>query len=188
MSVSERAREGGGERRVVIAGERRCVGVTRRACEYASRQCKTIYGLYWRNRHRSAPARSGYGHHVKCGSCDMPLRSAKVGRVSTGRSGGLGAWSVWDQDGAFVCRREGEESVCCGRGRGGAREAAGCWLLAACLRRVDPRERSNGTREWNGLEQAIDGWCLTLSRSWEFVRATQAARGDEQQQRQQQLL
>ena len=30
-------------------------------------------------------------------------------------------------------------------------------LLAACLRRVDPRERSNGTREWNGLEQAIDG-------------------------------
>ena len=44
MSVSERAREGGGERRVVIAGERRCVGVTRRVCEYASRQCKIIYG------------------------------------------------------------------------------------------------------------------------------------------------
>ena len=104
MSVSERARERCGERRVVIAGERRCVGVTRRACEYASRQCKTIYGLYWRNRHRSAPARSGYGHHVKCGSCDMPLRSAKVGRVSTGRAGGLGASRT--RDGAFACRRE----------------------------------------------------------------------------------
>ena len=48
-----------------------------------------------------------------------------------------------------------ERSVCCGRGRGGAREA----LLGGCLRawkRIDPRERSNSTREWNGLEQAID--------------------------------
>jgi hypothetical protein len=89
LSVSERAREGG-ERQVVIAGERRCVGVTRRVCDYASRQCKIIYGLYWRNRHRSAPARSGYGHHVKCGSCDMPLRRAKS-RPGQHRSGGLRA-------------------------------------------------------------------------------------------------
>lgn len=158
---------------MVIAGERRCVGVTRRVCEYASRQCKIIYAPCWRNRHRSAPARSGYGHHVKCGSCDMPLRSAKS-RSGQHRSVGR-AWSVWDQDGAFVCR--GEERLLWPRS---GRRARGCWLLAACLRRVNPRERSNGTREWNGLEQAIDGWCLTLSRSWEFVRATQAARGDEQ--------
>lgn len=162
MSVSERAREGGGERRVVIAGERRCVGVTRRACEYASRQCKIVYGPCWRNRHRSAPARSGYGHHVKCGSCDMPLRSAKS-RPGQHRSGGR-AWSVEDQ-GWCVCVsttgvvRRGASAVAavC---RGEARGRSGCLLLACVCAwpKANPRERSNNsTREWNGLEQAMDG-------------------------------
>ena len=53
----------------------------------------------------------------------------KVGRVSTGRSGGLGAWSVWDQDGAFVCR--GEERLLWPRSVG-ERRAVG--LRAACVR------------------------------------------------------
>lgn len=131
MSVSERAREGGGERRVVIAGERRCVGVTRRACEYASRQCKIVYGPCWRNRHRSAPARSGYGHHVKCGSCDMPLRSAKS-RPGQHRSGGR-AWSVEDQ-GWCVCVSTGVvrrgASAVAAVGRGEARGRAACCLRA----------------------------------------------------------
>ena len=98
MSVSERAREGGGERQVIIAGERRCVGVTRRVCDYASRQCKIIYGLYWRNRHRSAPATSGFRRHVKSGSCDIPLRCAagSAQRAAVGRrSAWPGAASGW---------------------------------------------------------------------------------------------
>ena len=123
MSVSERAREGGGERRVVIAGERRCVGVTRRVCEYASRQCKIVYVLYWRNRHRSAPARSGYGHHVKCGSCDMPLRSA-AGAAQVGR-----LWSV--QDGAFVSTgRTGGAAAVAAVGEARARGLSACCLRA----------------------------------------------------------
>ena len=57
-----------------------------------------------------------------------------------------------------------------------------CWLLA-CVRawkRADPRERANGTREWNGLEQAIcDGRVshTQSSRSWEFVVQPGRARG-----------
>ena len=186
MSVSERAREGGGERRVVIAGERRCVGVTRRACEYASRQCKIVYGPCWRNRHRSAPARSGYGHHVKCGSCDMPLRSAKS-RPGQHRSGGR-AWSVEDQ-GWCVCVsttgvvRRGASAVAavC---RGEARGRAACCLRACVLgpRRTRGRGRTIARESGTGSSRRWTGWCLTLSRSWEFVRATQAARGDEQQQ------
>lgn len=180
--MSERAREGDG-RRAVIAGWQRCVGVTRRECEYASRQCKIIYGLYWRNRHRSAPARSGYGHHVKCGSCDMPLRSAKS-RPGQHRVGGLG-WSRMVR----LCRgelRRGASAVAAVGG--GAREA----LLAACVRacvrawkRVDPRERANGTREWNGLEQAIAYVmveCLTRRAAGRGSSScNQAAREDEQQ-------
>lgn len=53
---------------------------------YALRQCKRMYGLCWRNRHWSAPARSRMGRHVKSGSCNMPLRSA---RVSTECGGGV---------------------------------------------------------------------------------------------------
>jgi len=138
VGASERGwwAEGGYSRRAAVCR------VTRWACEYASRQCKIIYGFCWRNRHRSAPARSGYGHHVKSGSCDMPLRSA-AGSAQVGR-----LWSV--QDGAFVSTA-GEELL--RWPRSGRRAREGC--LLACLV-VVPRARMNNTREWNGLEQAID--------------------------------
>jgi hypothetical protein len=78
--VSRRAGDEGGERTAVIAdgrsGEVAVCRVTGCGGQYALRQCKIMYGLCWRNRHRSAPAISGFGHHVKSGSCDMPLRSA----------------------------------------------------------------------------------------------------------------
>lgn len=80
--------------------------VTRWACKYASRQCKIMYGFCWRNRHRSAPATSGFGRHVKSGSCDMPLRIAagKLRQVQADRQVqavvlccvwvGAGAWEA----------------------------------------------------------------------------------------------
>ena len=52
-----------------------------------------------------------------------------------------------------------ERSVCCGRGLSG-RGARSVGLLACVCAwpKANPRERSNNsTREWNGLEQAIDG-------------------------------
>ena len=158
---------------MVIAGERRCVGVTRRVCEYASRQCKIVYGPCWRNRHRSAPARSGYGHHVKCGSCDMPLRSAKVGRVSTGRSGGLGASGT-----GMVRLCVEERSVCCGRGRrGGARaKAACCLLLAWVLGRRQTRGRGRAGWARAGPPLACILLLLPLvARSIERVQAVSRA-------------
>lgn len=53
-----------------------------------------------------------------------------------------------------------ERSVCCGRGLSGRGARSGCVLLACVCAwpKANPRERSNNsTREWNGLEQAIDG-------------------------------
>ena len=139
MSVSERAREGGGERQVIIAGERRCVGVTRRVCDYASRQCKIIYGLYWRNRHRSAPARSGYGHHVKCGSCDMPLRSAKS-RPGQHRVGGLGASRM-----VRLCRGELRRGASAVAAVGEARARLCCLLVSESTRGRGRMARESGT-------------------------------------------
>lgn len=51
-----------------------------------------MYGLCWRNRHRSAPARSGLGRHVKSGSCDMPLRSSAAGSAQEAAVGRGSRW------------------------------------------------------------------------------------------------
>lgn len=77
---------------------------------YASRQCKIMYRLCWRNRHRSAPATSGLGRHVKSGSCDMPLRSA-AGSAQELRTGGGRASvrrAVWSR--AALGGRDGREA------------------------------------------------------------------------------
>jgi hypothetical protein len=81
-----------------VSGEVAVCRVTGCGGQYASRQCEIMYGLCWRNRHRSAPARSGFGRHVKSGSCDMPLRCAAGSAKEAVVGRGVGCvWVVGDE-------------------------------------------------------------------------------------------
>lgn len=161
-----------GERNQVRSDKERC-GVKRPSrgvsadelpARYALRQCKRMYGLCWRNRHWSAPARSRMGRHVKSGSCNMPLRSA---RVSTGCGGGVEL---------RACGREAHSLPAVG-GRGafetaegmdpaGGRRARDCGeqqLVRAVLGARRTRCLTAGGVRWCYKQrEATDGWCMEI--------------------------
>ena len=104
-----------------------------------------MYGLCWRNRHRSAPATSGFRRHVKSGSCDIPLRCAAG---SAQRAAGWTAADGLARCSVLVVRRT--------RGSWERPAVLGVSVREARVRREmgGPDRQATSTRQWRAAAAA----------------------------------